>query len=222
MSIPHSPAYWLSLVVLVATNDVACSNPSTQTEGGVAVTTSSAKVSTPMRTDPLSYTAESLPSNVAFAIPSFVSGVDGAASAFSGNDLAITVDDDNQYYLGLRPRGDTTVETPRWVYSARVRNDAAAPARLEPTAVLKQTRVVSGVVARAIVVALSERSTSDVQPPLASVDWYDLNHTIVVMFAPALAAGEQPHLGGGTSLGPSVHYFIDAKSFAVLRMAFGR
>ena len=168
------------------------------------------------------YIAESVPGPVADALPAYAATLPGSAAAFSEKDLAIATDEGKRHYFGLVARGASAEKVAPADFRTAVEGDRVVPARFPTGAAPKSLQVVTGRVARSIVLAMIEHRRPERPGPSGNVGWRVQDHTVVVMVAPAREKADSAAIGGVTSAGKEVHYHVDTTSFTIVRTSFAR
>lgn len=168
------------------------------------------------------YIAESIPGPFADALPAYTATLRGLAAAFSEKDLAITTDEGKRRYFCLVERGTSAEKVTPESFGTAVEEDRVVPARFPTGDAPKSLQVVPGMVARSIVLAMTEHRRAERPVPSGNVGWRIQDQLVVVMVAPARGNADGAAIGGATAVGREVHYHVDTTSFTIVRTSFAR
>ena len=170
----------------------------------------------------MAYVAESIPGPFADALPAYAATLPGSAAVFSEKDLAIATDEGKRRYFCLVPRGTSAEKVAPESFGTAVEGDRVVPARFPTGDAPKSLQVVPGMVARSIVLAMTEHRRAERAVPSGNVGWRVQDHLVVVLVAPARERVDSTAIGGATAAGKEVHYHVDTTSFKIVRTTFAR
>jgi hypothetical protein len=170
----------------------------------------------------MAYIAESIPGPFADALPAYAATLPGSAAVFSEKDLAVATDEGKRRYFSLAGRGASAETVAPADFRTAIEGDRVVPARFPTGDALKQLQVVPGMVARSIVLAMTEHRRAGRSGPSGNVGWRVQDQMVVVLVAPKRETADSAAIGGATSAGKEVHYHVDTTTFTIVRTTFAR